>query len=157
MIAVQLAKWRGARILATASGSDGVVFVRDLGIADVVDGKADDIESAARQFAPRGVDGILAFAGGESLTLCIDALKKGGRLAHPNGIDPAPRKRAHVRIRSYDAEASPEAFTRLSRAVVASKLRVPVYTTFPLENTAEAHRLVEKGHLLGKIVLTTRG
>ena len=157
MIAVQLAKWRGARVLAAASGADGVAFVRDLGIGDVIDGKSDDIEDVMRQFDPDGLDGVLAFAGGDALTRCIDALKKGGRVGYPNGVEPAPRKRAHVRLRSYDAKASPEAFTRLNRAVVASKLRVPIYATLPLEQVAKAHQLVEKGHVLGKIVLTTRG
>jgi NADPH:quinone reductase-like Zn-dependent oxidoreductase len=157
MIAVQLAKWRGARVLATASGRDGIAFVRDLGIADVIDGKEDDIGQAAREFAPDGIDAVLAFAGGDSLIRCMDALKRGGRVAHPNGVDPAPRKRKHIRIRSYDAEASPEAFSRLNRAVIASSLRVPVYAALPLEQAAKAHQLVEKGHVLGKVVLTTQG
>jgi NADPH:quinone reductase-like Zn-dependent oxidoreductase len=157
MIAVQFAKWRGARVLGTASGPEGVAFVRDLGVGNVIDGKSDDIESAARAFAPDGLDAVIAFAGGDALIHCIDALKKGGRVVYPNGIEPAPRKRAHIRIRSYDAEASPEAFVRLNRAVVAAKLRVPIHATLPLEQVAKAHQLVEKGHVLGKIVLTTRG
>jgi NADPH:quinone reductase-like Zn-dependent oxidoreductase len=157
MIAVQLAKWRGARVLATASGADGVAFVRDLGIGNVIDGKSDDIEDEVRQFAPRGLDAVLAFSGGDALARSLDVLKKGGRVVYPNGVEPAPRKRARARIRPYDAEASPEAFTRLNRAVVASRLRVPIYTSLPLEQVAKAHQLIEKGHVLGKIVLTTRG
>src|SRR4029079_14255087 len=114
MIAVQLAKWRGARVLATASGSDGVAFVRALGIDDVVDGKKnDDIADAARAFATDGVDAVLAFVGGDSLIACMETLRKGGRVAYPNGIEPVPRKRTHIRMKSYDAESSPDAFNRL--------------------------------------------
>ena len=154
MIAVQLAKWRGARVLATASGRDGVAFVRALGIDDVVDGKkSGDVSAAARAFAPDGADAVLAFVGGDSLVACIDALRKGGRVAYPNGIEPEPRKRANLRIRSYDAKSSPEAFNRLNRAVVASRLQVPVAAKFPLEQAADAHRLIAKGHVLGKIIL----
>ena len=154
MIAVQLAKWRGARVLATASGRDGVAFVRALGIDDVVDGKRnDEISEAARAVAPDGVDAVLAFVGGDSLVACIDALRKGGRVAYPNGIEPVPRKRAHIRIKSYDAKSSPEAFNRLNRAVVASRLQVPIAAKFPLEQAADAHRLIAKGHVLGKIIL----
>jgi NADPH:quinone reductase-like Zn-dependent oxidoreductase len=154
MIAVQLAKWRGARVLATASGRDGVALVRALGIDDVVDGKRnDEISEAARAFAPDGADAVLAFVGGDSLVACIDALRKGGRVAYPNGIDPVPRTRAHIRLKPYDAKSSPEAFNRLSRAVVASRLQVPVAAKFPLEQAADAHRLIAKGHVLGKIIL----
>jgi NADPH:quinone reductase-like Zn-dependent oxidoreductase len=155
MIAVQLAKWRGARVLATASGTDGVAFVRALGVPEVVDGKKKgDVADAIREFVPPGgADAVLALAGGDSLLACIDALKKGGRLAYPNGVEPAPRKRAHVRMKAYDAKASPESFNRLNRAVVASHLQVPIAARFPLERAADAHRLIAKGHVLGKIVL----
>jgi len=154
MIAVQLAKWRGARVLATASGSDGVAFVRALGIDDVIDGKkSDDVADAARDFAPDGADAVLAFVGGDSLIACIDALRKGARVAYPNGVEPAPRKRAHIRIASYDAKSSPDAFSRLNRAVAASRLQIPIAAKFPLSQAADAHRLIAKGHVLGKIVL----
>jgi len=154
MIGVQLAKWRGARVLATASGPDGVAFVRALGIDDVIDGKkADDVTDAARDFAPDGADAVLAFVGGDSLIACVDALRKGGRVAYPNGVEPTPRKRAHIRIASYDAKSSPDAFSRLNRAVVASRLQIPIAAQFPLSQAADAHRLIAKGHVLGKIVL----
>ena len=154
MIAVQLAKWRGARVLATASGADGAAFVRALGIDDVVDGKKKDgVADAAREFAPDGADAVLALVGGDSLVACIDALRRGGRVAYPNGIEPTPRKRERIRIKSYDAKSSPEAFTRLNRAVVASRLEVPIAAKFPLDQAANAHRLIAKGHVLGKIIL----
>lgn len=162
MIAVQLAAWRGANVLAIASGTDGVEFVRRLsavknasGEVDVIDGKTIDILEAARLFAPEGVDAVLAFAGGEALTHCLDALRRGGRVAHPNGVEPAPRKRKHIRLKSYDAVASPAKFSALNRAVVASGLDVPIARALPLDRVREAHRLVEQEHL-GRVVLTTR-
>jgi NADPH:quinone reductase-like Zn-dependent oxidoreductase len=153
MIAVQLAKWRGARVLATASGRDGVAFVRRLGIANVIDGKKGDIALAARELAPDGVDAVLAFTGGEDLVRCIDTLGKGGRVVYPDGIDPAPRKRKHIRVRSYNAVVSPEKFAALNRAIVGSKLKVPIEKSYSLARAADAHRRVERGHLLGRIVL----
>ena len=153
MIAVQLARWRGARILATASGKDGVAFVRQLGIDNVIDGKRADLAQAVREFAPEGLDAVLAFAGGDELAVCMDALRKGGRVGYPNGIDPAPRKRTGIRVVSYDAKASPEKFAALSRAVVASRIQVPIAKAFSLEHAADAHRMVERGRPLGKVVL----
>src|SRR5260221_3057900 len=152
MIAVQLAKWRGARVLATASGKDGVAFVRRLGIANVINGKKDDVARAARELFPGGVDVVLAFAGGRELQRCIDTLKKGGHALFPNGIEPEPRKRKNIRIKSYNDEATTEAFGALHRAIVATKLEVPIARSFPLERAANAHRLVERGHLLGRVI-----
>jgi NADPH:quinone reductase-like Zn-dependent oxidoreductase len=153
MVAVQFAQWRGAHVLAIASGQDGVQLVRELGIDDVIDGKEDDVEQAARELAPDGIDAVLAFAGGKELTRCIDMLPKGGRVAYPNGVEPAPRERKNIRIKSYDAEASPEKFRELNRAVVGSKVQVPIAEAFPLERVREAHERIERGHVLGKIVL----
>jgi hypothetical protein len=83
----------------------------------------------------------------------MDALRKGGRVGYPNGIDPAPRKRKGIRVVSYDATASPEKFAALNRAVVASRLQVPIAKAFSLEHAADAHRMVERGRPLGKVVL----
>src|SRR5439155_4881905 len=57
-LAVQFAKLRGARVLAAASGRDGVALVRRLGADVAVDGKHGDILAAARRFAPDGVDAV---------------------------------------------------------------------------------------------------
>jgi NADPH:quinone reductase len=155
-LAVQFARWRGARILATATGRDGVALARRLGAHAAVDGRREDIAAAARRFAPGGVDAVLAFAGGKPLTKCLDALKRGGRVAYPNGVEPAPRKRRGVRMKSYDAISGVADFQRLNRAVEAAKLKVPIDSVFPLAEAAEAHRRLARGHVLGKIVLRIR-
>jgi NADPH:quinone reductase len=156
MIAVQFAKLRGARVLATASGKDGLSFVKRLGADEAIDGKRDDILEAARIFAPEGVDAVLAFVGGKALTRCFDALRKGGRAAYPNGIEPKPRKRRGIKIASYDGLPGPGRYKRLDRAIEEAKLEVPIAKEFPLRKAADAHRLVERGHLLGKVVLRVR-
>src|SRR5438132_617834 len=91
----------GSRVLATASGKDGLALVRRLGADMVVDGKRGDILAAARRFAPSGVDAVLAFVGGKALTRCIDALRRGGRVAYPHGVEPAPRKRRGIKLIPY--------------------------------------------------------
>jgi NADPH:quinone reductase len=153
MLAVQFAKDRGARVLATASGRDGVELVRRLGADVVIDGKRDDIAAAARRFAPDGIDATLAFAGGKQLTRCIDTLRKGGRVAYPNGIEPEPRKRRGIRITSYDAATGRRQFDRLGRAIEGSKLQVPIAEVFGLENASAAIERSAHGHLLGRNVL----
>lgn len=155
-LALQFAKLRGARVLATASGTDGVSFVKQLGADVVVDGRHDDIVAAARSFAPKGVDAVLALAGGEALERCLDALRRGGRLAFPNGVSPEPKARDGVKVVGYDAVAAPAQFARLSEAVTAAKLRVPIAAAYPLAEASKAHARLEAGHVLGKIVLRVR-
>jgi NADPH:quinone reductase-like Zn-dependent oxidoreductase len=153
MLALQFAKQRGARVLATASGADGVAFVRRLGADEAIDGRRDDIVAAAKRFAPDGVDGVLAFAGGKELTQCLDALRDGGRLAYPNGIEPEPRKRKGLKIKSYDAENEPRHYEQLARAISEGGVEIPIAEVFRLEDARRAHERLERGHVLGKLVL----
>lgn len=152
-LAVQFAKLRGARVFATASGEDGIAFARDLGADTVVDRRRDDIAAAAREFAPDGVNAVLALAGGESLERCLDTLRAGGRVAYPNGIDPEPKKRHGIRIIPYDAVPGIREFDRLGRAVEAANLKVPIAGVYALSDAAKAHERLAAGHVLGKIVL----
>jgi NADPH:quinone reductase len=153
MIALQFARQRGARVLAIASGSDGVDFVKRLGADAAIDGRRDDILTAAREFAPGGVDAVLAFVGGKELTRCLDALRKGGRVAYPNGVEPEPRKRRGIKLKSYDGLGGVREFERLNRAIEEGETQVPIAAGFKLEEAADAHRLIEKGHVLGRVVL----
>ena len=152
-LAVQFAKLRGARVLATASGEDGVALVRRLGADVVVDGRTEDIVASVRLFTRYGIDAVLALAGGKQLTRCLDALRKGGRLAYPNGIEPEPRKRNGIEILSYDAVSGVDQFRRLGNAVARARLKVPIAATFKLTEAAKAHERLAAGHVLGKVVL----
>jgi NADPH:quinone reductase len=153
-LALQFAKLRGAHVLATASGEEGVSFVKGLGADAVVDGRKGDIGAAARQFAPGGVDAVLAFAGGDGLARCVDALKPGGRIAFPWGVSPEPKPTVEVRSSTrFNAIAGPKEFEQLNRAITAAKLRVPIAAEYSLTDAAKAHERLESGHLLGKVVL----
>jgi NADPH:quinone reductase-like Zn-dependent oxidoreductase len=155
-LATQFAKLRGARVLATASGRDGLAFVRRLGADAAVDGRRDDIGAAAGRFAPDGIDALLALVGGPALTACLRAVRRGGRVAYPNGVEPAPRKRRELKVVPYDAVAGVREFQRLNRAADAARLRVPIAAEFPLEQASRAHKRLAQGHVLGKIVLRIR-
>jgi NADPH:quinone reductase len=155
-LAVQFARSRGARVLATASGKDGLALARRLGAEAVVDGRRGDIAAAARRFAPDGLDAVLAFAGGAALTRCLDGLRRGGRLAYPHGVEPTPRKRRGLKVIAYDAVPGIRELQRLARAAEAAELEIPIAGVYPLARAAEAHRRLADGHVLGKIVLEIR-
>jgi NADPH:quinone reductase-like Zn-dependent oxidoreductase len=111
---------------------------------------------AVHNFAPHGVDAVLALAGGETLDVVVDAVKEGGLVAYPNGVDPKPKKRTAIRSISYDAIAGVREFNHLGMAVAAANLKVPVAAKFPLGEAVLAHKRLEQGHILGKIVLEIR-
>jgi NADPH:quinone reductase-like Zn-dependent oxidoreductase len=156
-LAVQFARLRGARVLATASGEDGLSFVKQLGAEAAVDGRQGDVVAAARALAPAGVDAVLALAGGEALERCLDALRRGGRVAFPSGVRPEPKPReGMISIVRYDAIAGPQEFERLNQAISAARLQVPIAAEYPLADAAKAHERLEAGHVLGKVVLRIR-
>lgn len=155
-LAIQFAKLRGARVLATASGIDGLELVREMGADVAVDSRHADIAEAAHRIAPNGVDAVLALAGGDALERAIEALHRDGRLAYPNGINPEPTKRHGIKVIPYDGISGVREFERLNRAATEAKLRVPIAERFPLTAAAKAHERLAEGHVLGKTVLKTR-
>jgi len=157
-LAVQFAKLRGAKVLATASGDDGIALVQRLGADAAVDGRHGDIAAAAHAFAPNGADAVLALASGDGLQRCIAALHAGGRVAFPHGIEPEPKPREGVVIVPYDAIEGPEetGLARLNEAIGARRFEIPIAAEYPLAEAAKAHERLASGHVLGKLVLRVR-
>jgi len=157
-LAVQFAKLRGARVLATATSDDGLALVTRLGADAVVNGRTGDIAAAAKRFAPDGVDAVLGLAGGDALERCIDALRHDGRgrVAYLYGIEPIPKPRYGISMILYSFMSNRHELQRLNKAVEASKAQVPVGARYPLSAATEAHKRLEAGHVLGKIALAVR-
>jgi NADPH2:quinone reductase len=151
-LAVQLAKRMGARVFAVASGEDGVSLAKRLGADKVVEGHKDDMLMAARQFDPDGIDCALLTAGGAAAERALEALRDGGRVAYPHGVEPEPTARKGVRVQGYDGTPDPNAIQKLNRLVEQGPFEVHVAQTFTLDRAADAHRALD-GHYLGKIAL----
>jgi NADPH:quinone reductase-like Zn-dependent oxidoreductase len=154
---VQFAKLRGGRVLGTATGADAQRLVRTLGAEAVLDARSTDFVDQLIDHASEGLDAVLALAGGEPLKHALDHVRDGGRAAYPNGVEPIPRTQRRIRIRAYDAEATPGEWERLGRAAAESTLRVPIAATFPLTQATQAHERLERGHLVGRIALRISG
>ena len=84
-----------------------------LGAEIVIDGRRRDALDRIKQAASDGLDAILALAGSRVVDASVRLLRRGGRIAYPNGVEPVPRRRARVRAIRYDADANPTAFARL--------------------------------------------
>jgi len=151
-LAVQLAKRMKARVMAVASGQDGVNFVKGLGADKVIDGHKDDILRAAREFSPNGLDAALLTTGGEPAEKAIAALREGGRAAYPNGVEPAPKTRAGVKLMNYNGEPHPQTFAKLNQLIDGGPFQVHIARTFKLEDADQAQKTLQD-HYLGKLAL----
>jgi NADPH:quinone reductase-like Zn-dependent oxidoreductase len=154
-MAVQLAKRMRARVLAVASGDDGVALAQRLGADVVVEGYTGDVAAAAREFAPDGLDAALVTAGGEAAERALAAVRDGGRVAYPNGVRSEPKARPGVRVQSYNANYDPELMEKLNQLIDAGPFEVHVARTFSLDQAAEAHRALDT-HFLGRLALRPR-
>jgi NADPH:quinone reductase-like Zn-dependent oxidoreductase len=151
-LALQLAKRMKARVLAVASGQDGVEFVTRLGADKVIDGRREDILKAAQDFAPAGLDAALLTVGGKAAEQAVAALRKGGRAAYPNGVPVDPQSRSDVKIVSYNGMPNPQTFAKLNELIAAGPFEVHIARTFKQEAAAEAQEALND-HYLGKLAL----
>ena len=150
-IAIQLAIARGARVIASGSPAS-FDFIRSLG-AEAVDYHDPAHPQRVKELTgDSGADAAFDLIGGEEQEQAFAALRQGGRLV---SIAAPPEKREHcetgyvfVRPSGYDLGE------HITPLVHEGALRPHISATFPLEQAAAAHELLEDGHVRGKIVLT---
>ena len=142
--AVQIAAALGAHVVGTASPKNHG-FLRDAGAAEVLDYSAGPISEQLTE----PVDAVLDLVGGDALADAPKQARDASRIASvvdPGVLDLGGRY-VFVRPDSHDLE-------ELGRMADAGQLRVSIAKAFPLEQIADAHRLVAGGHVRGKVVVT---
>ena len=144
--AVQLAAARGARVIGTASERNHD-FLRSLGAEPVLYGER--LVDAVQALAPDGVDAAVDYVGGEAIAQSAKLVRDPARSA--SNVDPAVAESGGTYC-----FVRPDALqlAQLVAMVDEGSLRVHVQQAFPLEQVADAHRLLEQGHVRGKLVLT---
>jgi len=150
-LAVQLARWRRARVVATASGRD-TAFVRSLGADDVIDYHATRFEEALRD-----VDVVLDTIGGETRERSWRLLRKGGALV--TLVSPIPTGVAEqhgVRGVFFIVRGNRGQLDQISALVDEGKLKPVIAEVLPLARAREAFELGAEIHSPGKIVLQAR-
>jgi len=151
-VAIQIAKARGAHVITTA-GRSKREFVEELGADEVIDYTAADFAEAVGD-----VDLVLDTIGGETAARSLGVLRPGGHLVTATAEDDpeliAAYEAAGMRFSGIAVDPDPVALRGLVELVEEGRLRVHVQETFPLERVADAHRLLDGGHLQGKLVLT---
>jgi NADPH:quinone reductase-like Zn-dependent oxidoreductase len=151
-IALQLARRMGARVLAVASGEDGVELARRLGAEAVVEGHHGDVEKACRDFAPDGLDAALVLACNERCLSALKHVRQGGRIAHPNGVEPAPRGPEGIEVIAYDGLPRQSTLERLNELIEAGPFHLEIGHVYAMEEAARAQKEVLQHHL-GKLAL----
>nr|WP_246461161.1 NADP-dependent oxidoreductase [Nocardia transvalensis] len=146
--AVQLAVARGARVIGTASPANHE-YLRSLGAEPVAYG--DGLAERVRALALEGVDLALDVAGSGVLPELIDLA--GGPEHVMTLADFAGAQEHGVRFSRGDAGRAIHAIGEIGELIESGRFSLPVAQTFPLAEVAEAHRVGEKGHARGKLVL----
>jgi NADPH2:quinone reductase len=147
---VQLAKADGLRVIADASETDEAL-VRSLG-ADVVVRRGDDVADRILQAVPGGVDAVAD--GAVQNELLFPAIRDGGGFATVRGFGgetPRGIKLHPVRVRDY--VVAHDRLDRLRQQAEEGAITLRVARTFPPEEAASAHKLLEAGGIRGRLVI----
>jgi putative PIG3 family NAD(P)H quinone oxidoreductase len=169
--AIQMARARGVRVFATAGSKDKCAACERLGAERAIDYSREDFAAVvAEKTAGRGVDVILDMVGGDYLPRNLASLAFEGRLVQiaflkgPRAeIDLMTLMHRRLTLTGSTLRArSIEEKGRIARAVRENvwpqiekgEVRPVLHATFPLAAAAEAHRALESGTHVGKIVLT---
>ncbi len=146
--AVQLAKWKGAHVIGTASEKNHA-FLRELGASELIDYNKTRFEDVARE-----VDVVLDAMAGETRDRSWKTLKKGGILVTILGQPSAEDAAKHgVRGAGVFVQPNQAELEEMGRLVDSGKLKPIIEAVLPLQEAHKAHEMNATLHTRGKIVL----
>lgn len=148
--AVQVAKWKGAKVIAVASGKHEA-FLRDLGADDFIDYAKTHPEDVAHE-----VDLVVDAVGGPTTGRFLRTIKRGGALfpVFPLGFSGAEEaEKLGITVSAAQVRSSGAQLEQVGRLLNDGTIRVAIDSTFPLADASKAHERAARGHIQGKIVL----
>ena len=147
-IAVQLAKWRGAKVYGTASVN--LPFLEELGVDEPI-----NYATTAFEDCVRDVDVVLDLLGGETQQRSWQVLKPGGILL--STVQPPSQEIALAHgVRQRMIGTVPpirKVLTETSKMIEEGKLKPHVSAVLPLQDIKKGHEMIEGRHTRGKIVM----
>lgn len=168
LTAIQLARARGARVFATAGSAEKCRACEQAGAERAVNYRTADFEGALKD---DGIDVILDMVGGDYVAKNLRLLRPDGRLVFIAALQGAKAEfnvhqvmtrrltltgsTLRSRDRAFKSALVAEVEREVWPLIAAGQLRPHVFQVFPLAEAAAAHRLMESGQHIGKIVLTT--
>jgi putative PIG3 family NAD(P)H quinone oxidoreductase len=172
--AIQLAAARGARVIVTAGSDDKCTACLELGAWRAINYRSTDFVEAVREMTGgRGVDMVLDMVGGSYVPRNVSVLATEGRLVQialmeGQAVSTVDFRRVltrrltltgstlRPRTVSEKAAIGRGVLTEVWPLLAAGRVRPIIHRTFPLEEAAAAHGMMESSRHIGKILLTTR-
>jgi NADPH:quinone reductase-like Zn-dependent oxidoreductase len=147
-LAVQLAKWKGAHVIATASAKHHELLHK-LGADEVIDYSTQRFENVARD-----VDVVLDPIGGETQERSLKVLRAGGILL--SLVQPPSEEKAKsdgIRAAMLDGRPDGASLAEIANIIDSGKLAPVINRILPLSEARRAHELSQSSHTRGKIAL----
>ncbi|AOV17973.1 alcohol dehydrogenase [Acidihalobacter aeolianus] len=172
-VAIQLAKWAGARVITTVGTPEKTAMVRELGADHVIDYHREDfVEETLDWTDGRGVDICLDTVGGETLTRSVGATAHYGSLVTLLQLSASDTAWNEARTRNlrlgFELMLTPlmrdlpearahqgEILDRCAGLIDDGLLKLCVTRRYPLAEASEAHAEIGGGRVRGKLVLMT--
>ncbi|SIO95825.1 NADP-dependent oxidoreductase [Vibrio spartinae] len=148
--AVQIAKWKGAKVIAVASGGHEA-FLRDLG-ADIFI----DYSQTTPENEVENIDLVIDCVGGPKTGRFLQVLKPGGALfpVYPLGFtDREDAEKMGFTVSATQVRSSGAQLAELAKRLDDGTIRVAVDSSYALQDADKAHERAAQGHIRGKIVL----
>jgi NADPH2:quinone reductase len=173
-VAIQLAKIAGCDVATTVSNDKKSEFVRGLGADKVIDYNKEDVAEALLSWTDgKGVNIAFDTVGGDAFTQLIPAMAHYSDLVSilqvPDDVDWKALRLKNVRV-SQELMLSPmlsdlkegaahhaAILEQCAQLIDDEQLKVHIAKMLPLEDAAQAHQLIEAGHMQGKLVLAVAG
>lgn len=150
-LALQLAKWKGAHVIAVASGKHEE-FLRDLGADEFIDYAKHAAEEVAKD-----VDLVLDTLGGAGTSRFLRVIRRGGALYPVFPLGASGLEAAFglgITVSTTQVRSNGNQLAELAKLLNSGTVRVAVDSTFALADACAAHERVAQGHTQGKIVLS---
>ena len=164
--AIQFAKWSGAQVIATVSGTAKAAQARSAGADHVINYRQQDVAAVIKELtAGAGVDRIVEVEFGGNLAVSNQILKPGGVIAaYGSAAVPAPQLPFYpmmfnhttlhfLLVYALNAAERQRACRLVNEALDSGILQSHIGARFPLEDTARAHVAVEAGSVIGNVVV----
>lgn len=151
-LALQLAKWKGAYVIAVASGKHAS-FLKELGADEFI-----DYTQQAPEDVVRDVDLVLDTLGGPTTGRFLKTIKRGGALfpVFLGFSDGEEAAKQGIHVSMTQVRSNGPQLEKFGELMAAGLIRVAIDSTFPLAEASKAHERAAHGHIQGKIVLTVQ-
>jgi NADPH2:quinone reductase len=165
--AIQLARWGGAKVIATVSGAGKAAHAKAAGADHIVNYKTDDVAQSVTEITKgQGADRVIEVEFGGNLPTTLACLKTNGVIAtYASSAVMEPRLPFYpmmfqgITVRMVLVYILPEAARRqsiqdINQALVQSALVHAISETYPLDQVVAAHQAVENATAIGNVVVT---